>query len=81
MVQCARSTTIHPTCPVFGSCVCTAEMRRKRREGMRGRVSVVGGESTMYLTLIISTHGGWVGTLAGAGFWVFLAVCFVTAIS
>ena len=21
----------------------------------------------MYLTLIISTHGGWVGTLAGAG--------------
>jgi len=36
----------------------------------------------MHLTLIISTHGGWVGTLAGAGLiWVFLAVCFVKPIS
>ena len=66
----------------FGSCVCTAEMQRKRREGMTGRVSVAGGESTMHLTLIISTHGGWVGTLAGAALaGVLLAVCFVIPIS
>jgi len=36
----------------------------------------------VYLTLIISTHGGWVGTLAGATLaGVFLDVCFVMPIS
>ena len=43
---------------------------------------MAGGESALYLTLIISTHGGWVGTLAGAGLaGTLLDVCFVRAIS
>ena len=66
MAQCARSTTIHPTCPALE--VASISPRcgaNDAREWVVESRWLDEGESAMRLTLIISTHGGWVGTLAG----------------